>query len=133
MVQSWPNFKFAFSFLHFKISHFKNAGVTYLNSRRSTRHINLNIFVVNRNVSESFSHRKTVYLVNMYEPKTKSANFVTRIQIYFKCNSLWTNTGNSTYFTPFSSVSVVHFEQVNASWVFIYIQQVITCINPFYL
>ena len=29
----------------------------------------------------------------MYEPKTKSANFVKRIQIYFEYNSLETNTG----------------------------------------
>ena len=44
-------------------------------------------------VSGSSPMCKTVYLAHQYEPKTKSANFVKKIQIYFENNSLWTNTG----------------------------------------
>ena len=43
--------------------------------------------------SGSFSHCKTVYLTHIYEPKTKSAKFVERIQVYFEYNSLCTNAG----------------------------------------
>ena len=50
----------------------------------NTRHTNLSIMVVDTNESYSFSQRKTVYLAHMYEPKTKLANFVKRIQIHFE-------------------------------------------------
>ena len=55
-------------------------------------HINL-LIVRYAYVSGGFSQCKTFYLTHMYEPKTKSANFVKRIQIYFEYNSLETNTG----------------------------------------
>ena len=38
--------------------------------------------------SDSFTQCKTIYLARMYEPKTKSANFVKRIQTCFEYNSL---------------------------------------------
>ena len=55
-------------------------------------HINL-LIVRYAYVSGGFSQCQTFYLTHMYEPKTKSANFVKRIQIYFEYNSLETNTG----------------------------------------
>ena len=35
----------------------------------------------------------------------------------FKANNKETRTMSLTYFTPFSSVSIVGFEQVNVCWV----------------
>ena len=45
-------------------------------------------------MSQAVFLSSSLYLARMYEPKTKSANFVKIIQIYFECNSLWTNTGH---------------------------------------
>ena len=70
------------------LKEYKNAGFTYLNQRRNPRHSNLNTLVVYTHVSGSFSQPKTVYLVHMYEPKTKSANFANRIQMHIEYHSI---------------------------------------------
>ena len=44
-------------------------------------------------ISHRFSQCNTFYPAHIWEPKTMSANFLKRIQIYFEQNSLWTNTG----------------------------------------
>ena len=44
----------------------------------------------------------------------------------FKVNNNNTRTTSMTYFTPFSSVSFIDFEQVNVSWVITVISDLIS-------
>ena len=37
----------------------------------------------------------------------------------FKVNNKYTRTTSTTYFTPFSGVSIVDFEQLNVNWVIV--------------
>ena len=53
--------------------------------------MSLNILVVITHVLDSFSQRKTDYLAHIYEPKTKSANFVEGIQMHFQYHSIRMN------------------------------------------
>ena len=63
---------------------------TYLNQRRNTRHTNFNILVINKCLRQFFSAQGCLPCTYVWT-KTKSANFVKRIQVHFEYYSVCIN------------------------------------------